>query len=103
LHRVAVGNLIFARPIDGRKRHPSVGMGLLFHLVLLLRNYTAGEQQFAGYQTGETMPDRGDPHYDVAAEFVRIATDEELATPGHALRKLIRENPRVGLAHWRQP
>jgi hypothetical protein len=100
LHRVACGNLIFARPIDSRRRHPSVGMGLLFHLVLLLRNYTSGLRSFARYQTGQPMPSHGEPHYDLAVEFVHVATDDEIRSPGAALRKLIRENPGIGLYHW---
>jgi hypothetical protein len=101
-HRFFAANLVFAQPIDGRKRHPSVGVGLLFHLVLLLRNYTAGERLFALYRTGETMPDRGKPHYDLAAEFARVATGEDLRSPEHALRKLINENPGIGLSSWPQ-
>lgn len=100
VHRGQCANLIFQKPIDDRKRHPSVGMGLLFHLVLLLRNYTAASESFARFQTGEPMPSHGHPHYNLARDFVRVATGKKILPPGPSLRKLIKENPGVGLCQW---
>jgi hypothetical protein len=100
IHRVVCANLIFPKPIDDRRRHPSVGMGLLFHLVLLLRNYTADMQSFARHQPGEPMPSHGDPHYRLAGDFVHVATGEEIRNPGASLRKLIKENSGLGLVQW---
>jgi hypothetical protein len=79
-YRVVCANLIFLKPIDDRKRHPSVGMGLLFHLVLLLRNYMADLKMFARYGSGQPMPSHGKPHYDLAADFVLAATGEEITS-----------------------
>jgi len=100
VHRGQCANLIFQKPIDDRKRHPSVGMDLLFHLVLLLRNYTAESESFARFQPGEPMPSHGHPHYNLARDFVHVATGEKIRTPGPSLRKLIKENPGVGLCQW---
>jgi hypothetical protein len=101
-HRSVRGNLFFRTPIDGRKNHPTTGAGLLFHLVLYFRNFSEGVPSFSRYATGQPMPPHGRPHYDLAAAFVQVATGEEGLTeePGRRLRKLIKENPGIGLFHW---
>jgi hypothetical protein len=99
-HRKICGNLIFPTPIDARKKHPSPATGLLFHLVLLFRNFSAGVPSFARFASGERMPEHGDPNYSLAAAFAQIATGEKLSDPGATLRKLIRHNPQIGLCGW---
>jgi hypothetical protein len=100
MHRVSFANLIFPQSVDTRKKHPTVATGLLFQLVYYLRRFTSGEDQFGAYQTGESMPDCGQPHYEIANAFVLIATGEEILEPGARLRKLIKENPGIGVGGW---
>ena len=99
LHTVSAANLILPSAIRSRNK-PPVPMGLLFQIVLYFRNFTAGVPEFWFYQFGESMPDHGEPHYDVAALFVEIALGYSYNRPGHSLRKFLKEHPKTGLGEW---
>jgi hypothetical protein len=99
-HRFVRANLIFQEPIDNRRNPFLVGTGLLFQIVFLFRNYTAGVKAFARYGAGDGLPKLGASHYDIAADFVAIATGEKINDPKARLLKFMRENPGVGLWPW---
>jgi hypothetical protein len=66
-----------------KKKPPRLtpGTGLLFEVVFLFRNYTAGLEEIRRGQDGGIMPAHGHPFYDVAAEFVFIATGDKFGDP----------------------
>jgi hypothetical protein len=99
LHTISSANLILPSATRNRRK-PPIAMGLLFELVYYFRNFSADIAEFWPHQVGETMPDHGDPHYELAALFVDAALGKSMSSPGPSLRKYLREHPGVGLGEW---
>jgi hypothetical protein len=94
-------NLVFP---EVKKRRPPilrVSTGLMLRLIMVFRKFTAREVDFRSYQIGETIPTKGESHYDIAAEFAQAATGQRIDGPEKAITKLLKAYPRVGIGGWR--
>lgn len=102
LHRHCVGPLLYASPIDGRRRNGDPLLnGLLFGLTWRFREWTAG-RGVTVLQTGSTMPDHGRPCYREIALLIEAVlgkryTEKQL---GSRLEKLLRNNRGIAWGHW---
>lgn len=79
--------------------------GLLFQLALYFRLYTSGVgRDLLGYmQTGEPMPENGDPHWHLCGEILAAIFGEQIPAPDdlrRRLSKLLTKYPNLTFVGW---
>lgn len=94
------GCFIYDSPFDTPKFNnpPGVKTMLLFDLVQTFRLRSQG---IPGRQTGQPMPDQGEPHNALAAAFMSATFNEKRLMKGEAARNLLKNlSPGVGYFPW---